>query len=128
MNQKFKEPKVQYPIRAKTIILELRITKPRRPNMHYLFETEHFLLRRRVPGDICRLPKAFPESGTSDALIIVFRSTGAPAGEVMIKNSPKNPDTPEVLCHLYEDFQRDGFPEEIVNAMSDFICNPDSSL
>ena len=88
--------------------------------MIYLFETEHFLLREKRPGDVirsalkqdCSRNKSIPE-----ILIIESRTTGAPAGEVLIKTSGGSSGEAEIRCFLYEKFRKDRFEKEIVDML-----------
>lgn len=101
--------------------------------MIYLFETEHFLLREKRPGDICRCPEFFPGSGVvlpalqqnfgrnknmPEVLIIESRITGAPSGEVLIKNAGDSAGKAEIRCFLYGKFQKDKFEKEIIDMLS----------
>lgn len=101
--------------------------------MNYLFETEHFLLRKRIPEDIHRLPEIFsegdmvpfvlkqsfaPSANAPDALTVEFRATGALAGEVVVKTPPRNRNQAKVLCCLCRDFQKNCFKAEIADAIN----------
>lgn len=77
--------------------------------MKYLFETEHFLIRKKT------------DKNNPHALLVEFRSTGTPVGEVMIK-TPADSFQAEVSCHLYKGvykgFQKSRFEAEIVNTIN----------
>lgn len=88
--------------------------------MIYLFETEHFLLREKRPGDVIRsASKQDCSRGKSilEILIIESRTTGAPAGEVLIKTSGGSSGEAEIRCFLYEKFRKDRFEKEIVDML-----------
>lgn len=77
--------------------------------MNYLYETEHFLVRKKS------------DKNNSDALQVEFRSTGTPVGEVMI-NAPAGSAQTEVFCHfykgVYKDVQKSRFKAEIVSKIN----------
>lgn len=108
--------------------------------MHYLFETEHFLFRKRLPADAGHLPKTFPagspircrleqepgqDRNLPKTLTVEFRSTGAPVGEAIIRTRADNradsgtfsPEDVEVLCSLSREFCRKDFQAEVVDGL-----------
>lgn len=104
--------------------------------MNYLFETEYFLFRKRIPEDIGCFPGPFPEENlircplkqdsgfgksAPDGLIIQFRPTGALAGEVAIRGSAGSPEDAETLCCLCREFRRKRFEAEIVDALNTIL-------
>ena len=104
--------------------------------MNYLFETEHFLLRKRTSEDIRRLAELFPEGdmvpfvlkqgfepgeNAPAALAVEFRVTGALAGEAVVRNSSESRGNAEVLCRLCREFQGNCFQTEIADAMNQIL-------
>lgn len=101
--------------------------------MHYLFETEHFLLRKRTSEDVLHFAELFsegnmipfvlrqgfvPGENTPEALSVEFRTTGALAGEVVVRNSTEGRDNAEILCRLCREFQGNRFKTEIADAVN----------
>lgn len=115
--------------------------------MHYLFETEHFLFRKRLPEDAGRLPETFPagnpipcrpeqepgqDRNLPEALTVEFRSTGALVGEVIVRsrisskadNGAACPEDAEALCRLSKRFSRKDFQAEIVDGVKALLGCP----
>lgn len=112
--------------------------------MHYLFETEHFLFRKRLPEDAGRLPETFPagnpircrleqepgqDRNLPETLTVEFRSTGALVGEAVIRsradskadNGTVGPEDVEVLCRLSRGFCRKDFQAEVVDGVKTLL-------